>query len=120
MKVDFTHKPQIIDNSETGAYTCYKGVFHMAKIVSEKYKRFVCGVAFVLFFCLTLQAPLMSYGMDDMNCATKISCAACGCVVNSISSPLALSPFFTELNSQAVLQIPKALLVQEPRIEPPR
>jgi hypothetical protein len=92
----------------------------MAKNFSIKYKRFVCGVAFVLFFCLSLQAPLMSYGMDDMNCATKITCAACGCVVNSISSPLSLSPFFTELNSQVELRIPKALLVQEPRIEPPR
>ena len=92
----------------------------MVKIMSKKHKRVVCGMAFVLFFCLTLQAPLMSYGMDDMNCATKITCAACGCVVNSISSPLSLSPFFTELNSQVELQIPKALLVQEPRIEPPR
>jgi len=92
----------------------------MAKIFAKKYKRVVCGVAFVLFFCLTLQVPLMSYGMDDMDCATTITCAACGCVVNSISSPLSLSPFFIELNSQAELQIPKALLVQEPRIEPPR
>lgn len=92
----------------------------MSKMLSRRYKRFVCGVAFVLFFCLSLQAPLMSYGMDGMNCATKITCAACGCVVNSISSPLSLSPFFTELNSQAELQSPKALLVLEPRIEPPR
>ncbi|MDH5457156.1 MAG: hypothetical protein OEY26_00435 [Nitrospinota bacterium] len=92
----------------------------MARFVSKKYKRVVCGMAFVLFFCLTLQVPLMSYGMDDMDCATTITCAACGCVVNSISSPLSLSPFFIELNSQAELQIPKALLVQEPRIEPPR
>lgn len=92
----------------------------MASIFSRKYKRLVCGVAFVLFFCLTLQAPLMSYGMDDMNCATKITCPACGCVVNSVSSPLSLSPFFTELNSQVELQIPEALLVQEPQVQPPR
>jgi hypothetical protein len=92
----------------------------MAKIFSRKYKRLVCGLAFVLFFCLTLQAPLMSYGMDDMNCATKITCAACGCVVNSISSPLSFSPFFIELSSPMELQIPKALLVQEPPIHPPR
>jgi hypothetical protein len=92
----------------------------MKTIFSKKYKRYVCGVAFVLFFCLSLQAPLMSYGMDDMNCATKITCAACGCVVNSISSPLILSPFFTELNSQLELRVPEALLVQEPMIQPPR
>lgn len=92
----------------------------MTKIFARKYKKIVCGMAFVLFFCLSLQAPLMSYGMDDMNCATKITCAACGCVVNSINSPLSLSPFFTELTSQVELLIPKALLVQEPRIEPPR
>jgi hypothetical protein len=92
----------------------------MAKIFARKYKKFVCGTAFVLFFCLTLQAPLMANGMDDMNCATKVTCAACGCVVNSITSPLSLSPFFTELNSQVELPVPKALLVQEPRIEPPR
>ena len=77
-------------------------------------------MAFILFFCLTLQAPLMSYGMDDMDCVTKITCAACGCVVNSIVSPLSLSPFFTELNSQTDLHISKALLPQEPRIEPPK
>jgi hypothetical protein len=92
----------------------------MAKIFSRKHKRFVCGLAFVLFFCLTLQTPLMSYGMDDMNCVTKITCAACGCVVNSVSSSLSLSPFFTELNSLEELQILKALLIQEPRIHPPR
>ena len=92
----------------------------MTQIDSRKYKRFICGLAFVLFFCLSLQAPLMSYGMDDMNCATKITCAACGCVVNSISSPLSLSPFFAELNSQIELLIPEAFLVQEPRIHPPR
>jgi hypothetical protein len=92
----------------------------MTTIFARKYKRFVCGVAFVLFFCLSLQAPLMSYGMDDMNCSTKITCAACGCVVNSFSSPLSLSPFFTELNSQRELHIPEALLVQEPKIQPPR
>ena len=92
----------------------------MTKLVSKKYKRVVCGLAFVLFFCLSLQAPLMSYGMDDMNCATKITCAACGCVVNSITSPLSLSPFFTELSSQAELLTPEALLVRKPRIEPPR
>ena len=92
----------------------------ISKILSKKYKRAVCGVALVLFFCLTLQAPLMSYGMDDMNCAAKITCAACGCVVNSIVSPLSLSPFFTELNSETELQVSKALLAQEPRIEPPR
>ena len=77
-------------------------------------------MAFVLFLCLTLQAPLMSYGMDDMDCVTKITCAACGCVVNSIVSPLSLSPFFTELNLQIELHISKALLAQKPRIEPPR
>jgi len=92
----------------------------MVKNLPKNYKRFVCGVTFVLFFCLTLQTPLMSYGMDDMNCATKITCAACGCVVNSVSSLLSLSPFFTDLNSKVELQISKALLVQEPRIEPPR
>ena len=93
--------------------------FHMAKIFSRKYKRLICGLAFVLFFCLTLQAPLMSYGMDGMNCVTKISCAACGCVVNSVSSPLFLFPFFTALSSVDALQIPKALLSQEPLIHPP-
>jgi hypothetical protein len=92
----------------------------MTKIFAKKYKRFVCSVALVLFFCLSLQAPLMSYGMDDMDCATKITCAACGCVVNSIASPLSLSPFFTELNSQIELPIPEALLVQKPKIQPPR
>lgn len=92
----------------------------MTKILPRKYKRIVCGVAFVLFFCLTLQAPLMSYGMDGMNCATKITCAACGCVVNSISSPLTPSPFFSELSSQPELRVPEALLVQDPQIQPPR
>jgi hypothetical protein len=92
----------------------------MTKIFSRKYKRLVCGLAFVLFFCLSLQAPLMSYGMDDMNCATKITCAACGCVVNSVSSSLSISPFFIELNSSVELQIPKVLLIQEPRIQPPK
>lgn len=92
----------------------------MTKIFSKKYKKIVCGVAFVLFFCLSLQAPLMSYGMDDMNCTTKISCIACGCVVNFISSLLSLSPFFTELSSQGELRTPLALLALEPRIEPPR
>ena len=92
----------------------------MAQMFSRKHKRFVYGLAFVLFFCLTLQSPLMSYGMDDMNCVTKITCAACGCVVNSVSSSLSLSPFFTELNSLEELQIPKALLIPEPRIHPPQ
>lgn len=92
----------------------------MTKVFLRKYKRFVCGVAFVLFFCLTLQAPLMSYGMDGMNCVTKITCAACGCVVNSVSSSLPLSPFFIELNSSAELLIAKAILIREPRIHPPR
>ena len=92
----------------------------MAKILSKKYKRFVCGVAFVLFFCLTLQAPLMSYGMDGMDCKTKITCAACGCVLNSIVSPIYLSPFFNELAPPAELQVPKVLLIQEPRTHPPK
>jgi len=95
----------------------------MAKNFSIKYKRAFCGVAFVLFFCLTLQAPLMSYGMDSMdsmNCDTKVTCTACACVVNSVSSPLSLSPFFTELNSPAQLQVPKVFFIQEPRIHPPR
>jgi len=92
----------------------------MANIFSRNYKRLVYGLAFVLFFCLTLQAPLMSYGMDSMNCATKITCAACGCVVNSISSPLSLSPFFIELSSTMELQIPEALLLQEPLVHPPK
>jgi hypothetical protein len=91
----------------------------MVKIFSRKYKKLVCGLAFVLFFCLTLQAPLMSYGMDDVSCVTKISCSACGCAVNSVSSPLFLSPFFTKVTSPAELQIPKALLSQEPQIHPP-
>ncbi len=92
----------------------------MAKLFSKKYKKLVCGLAFVLFFCLTLQAPLMSYGMGGMNCVTKITCAACGCVVNSISSPMSPSLFFVELNSPMEHQIPKALLIQEPRIQPPK
>jgi len=92
----------------------------MANIFSRKYKRLVYGLAFVLFLCLTLQAPLMSYGMDGMDCATKITCAACGCVVNSISSPLSLSPFFIELSSPLELQVPEALLLQEPLIHPPK
>ena len=92
----------------------------MAKIFSKKYKGIVCGLAFVLFFCLTLQVPLMSYGMDGMDCETQISCAACGCIVNSVSSPLTLSPFFTELTTPADFQAPKVLLAQEPQIHPPR
>jgi hypothetical protein len=92
----------------------------MAKIFSREYKKLFCGLAFVLFFCLTLQAPLMSYGMNGMDCETKIACAACGCVVNSVSSSLSLSPFFTELAPPAEFQIPEALLIQEPRIHPPR
>jgi hypothetical protein len=48
----------------------------MAKIFSREYKKLVCGLAFVLFFCLTLQAPLMSYAMNGMDCKTKITCAA--------------------------------------------
>lgn len=92
----------------------------MTKIFLRKYRRRFCGLAFVLFFCLTLQAPLMSYGMDGMDCKTKITCTACGCVLNSIASPLFLSPFFTELTSPAELQVPSALLIQEPQIHPPR
>jgi hypothetical protein len=92
----------------------------MAKIFSRKYRGRFCGLAFVLFFCLTLQTPLMSYGMDSMDCDTQITCAACGCVVNSISSPLILSLFFVELNPPTELQVPKALLIQEPQIHPPR
>jgi hypothetical protein len=100
-------------------HTLNEEVFHMAKIFSRKYKRLVCGLAFVLFFGLTLQAPLMSYGMDDMDCKTKITCAACGCILNSIVSQLYLSPFFIELTSPAELQVPPALFVQEPQIHPP-
>ena len=92
----------------------------MTKIFSRKYKKRVCGLAFVLFFCLTLQAPLMSYGMDGMNCDTKVTCATCACVLNSIVSPLSLSPFFTELAYPAPLQVPEVLFIQEPRIHPPR
>ena len=92
----------------------------MVKIFSRKYKKRVCSLAFVLFFCLTLQAPLMSYGMDSMDCETQITCAACGCVVNSVSSIMSLSPFFAELISPAEHPVPKALLIQEPRIHPPR
>jgi hypothetical protein len=92
----------------------------MAKNFSRKHKKFASGLAFVLFFCLTLQAPLMSYGMDGMDCKTKISCAACGCVLNSIVSPLYQSPFFIELTSPAELHVPTALLILEPRIHPPK
>lgn len=92
----------------------------MAKIFSRKYKKRVCSLAFVLFFCLTLQAPLMSYGMEGMNCETKITCAACACLLNSIVSPLSLSPFFSELTSPAEHPVPKALLIQEPRVHPPQ
>jgi len=92
----------------------------MAKMFSSKYKRLVCGLAVVLFFCLTLQAPLMSYAMGGMDCKTKITCTACGCVLNSIVSPLYLSPFFNELAPPAELQVPKVLLIQEPRIHPPK
>lgn len=92
----------------------------MTKILSRKHKGFFVGLAFVLFFCLTLQAPLMSYGMDGMDCKTKITCAACGCVLNSIASPLYLSPFFIELTSPVELLVPAALLIQEPQIHPPQ
>ncbi len=92
----------------------------MAKIFSRKYKRRFYGLAFVLFFCLTLQGPLMSYGMDGMDCKTRITCAACGCVANSFSTPLSLSPFFIELSQSADLRAPEAILTQEPRIHPPR
>ncbi len=78
------------------------------------------AVTIVLFFCLTLQMPLMSYGMDGMDCKTRITCAACGCVVNSFSTPLSLSPFFIELSQSADLRIPEVTFIQKPRIHPPR
>jgi hypothetical protein len=92
----------------------------MEKNFSNKHRFIVCGLASVLFFCLTLQTPLMSYGMDGMDCSTQITCAACGCVVNSVSSPLSLSPFFVALDSSNELQFPHIFLTQEPWIRPPR
>ncbi len=81
---------------------------------------FTFAVTLVLFFCLTLQMPLMSYGMDGMDCKTRITCAACGCVVNSFSNPLSLSPFFIELSQSADLRIPEVIFIQKPWIHPPR
>ncbi|MCH7649608.1 MAG: hypothetical protein IIA63_00420 [Nitrospinae bacterium] len=78
------------------------------------------AVTLVLFFCLTLQTPLMSYGMDGMDCKTQITCAACGCVINSFSTPLSLSPFFIELSQSADLRISEVICIQDPRIHPPR
>ncbi len=92
----------------------------MNTFFSKKRIGFTLAVTFVLFFCLTLQMPLMSYGMDGMDCKTRITCAACGCVVNSFSAPLSLSPFFIELSQSADLQIPEVIFIQEPRIPPPR
>ena len=76
------------------------------------------GLALVLFGCLTLQMPLMSFSMGNMDCGTKIMCAACGCVVNPISSPL--SSYFIELSPLADFAAPKPILVQEPHFHPPR
>ncbi|MCH7500323.1 MAG: hypothetical protein IH886_09985 [Nitrospinae bacterium] len=78
------------------------------------------AVTLVLFFCLTLQTPLMSYGMDGMDCKTQITCAACGCVINSFSTPLSLSPFFIELSQSADFRIPEVICIQKPQIHPPR
>ena len=89
-------------------------------IFSNKRIGFTFAVTLVLFFCLTLQMPLMSYGMDGMDCKTRITCAACSCVVNSFSTPLALSPFFVEQSQSADLRGPEVNLIQEPRIHPPR
>ena len=57
-------------------------------------------------------------GLDGMDCKTRITCAACGCVVNSFSTPLLLSPFFMVLSQSADLRAPEAILTQEPRIHP--
>jgi len=92
----------------------------MSTFFSKKRIGFTLAVTFVLFFCLTLQMPLMSYGMDGMDCKTRITCAACGCVVNSFSTPLSLSPFFIELSQSADLRIPEVTFIQEPRVHPPR
>ena len=92
----------------------------MNNFFSNKRIGFTFAVTLVLFFCLTLQTPLMAYSMDGMDCKTKIACAACGCVVNSFSTPLSLSPFFIEQSQSADLRAPQAILTQEPRIHPPR
>ena len=92
----------------------------MSTFFSKKRIGFTLAVTFVLFFCLTLQMPLMSYGMDGMDCKTRITCAACGCVVNSFSTPISLSPFFIELSQSADLRIPAVIFIQKPRIHPPR
>ena len=92
----------------------------MSKFFPKKRIGFTFAVTLVLFFCLTLQTPLMAYSMDGMDCKTKITCAACGCVINSFSAPLLLSPFFIELSQSADLRVPEVILIQEPRIHPPR
>jgi len=92
----------------------------MAKLASRKYKKLFCGLALVLFFCLSLEAPLMSYAMDGMDCDIQVSCSSCGCVLNSIVTPVNTSPYFTELAPAPALLISEVLLNPEPPIHPPR
>lgn len=75
-------------------------------------------LAILLVGVLSLQAPMMAYSMDNMDCGTQMMCGACGCVADTPTTTV--SSHYSELGPLEKIPTPKHFFQQEPRIHPPR